>query len=127
MQIRHETRNVIWKVAKGDIEMPIIGRRVLESLGCDNREMLLAARDRFGDEIDVTKRFEEDGNEEEHDSTTAALNGESVFHCGGQFDDDGLNEDDVYVDLGDDSARGVEKELEMKIEEAKSNGLFDGR
>lgn len=59
--------------------MPITGRRVLESLGWDNRDMLLVARNRSRDEIGARKKVAEDGNEEEHGSTIAALYGESVF------------------------------------------------
>lgn len=39
-----------------------VGRRVLESLGCDNGEMLMTARDKYGKETDVSKRHAEDGN-----------------------------------------------------------------
>lgn len=102
-------KNIVRKVAKESTKMPVIGRRVLESPGCVNLDMLMAARNRFGDEIGVKKRLEKDGNEEEHDSTIVALHSESVFHNGDQLKDDYLARNDVYVDLGDDSERKIEK------------------
>lgn len=48
-------RNIEWNITKESIANPIIGRRVLESLGCNNREMFPAAKSKHGDDIDVTK------------------------------------------------------------------------
>lgn len=60
LHTRHGTslilHNIIWKVSKEELRTPIIGRRVLESLGCDNREMLMVARDKLGEDIDVNMR-----------------------------------------------------------------------
>lgn len=71
-------------------------------LGCDNREIFLAARDTYDDDTDVAVRLVKNGNEEESEGKIAALFGESFFHSGGQIVDDGLEDEDVYVDLGDD-------------------------
>lgn len=38
-----------------------MGRRVLESRVCDNRDMLMAARDRYGEDIDMAERLKQDG------------------------------------------------------------------
>lgn len=66
LSIRHGTslilRNIVWKVTEEDFKLPILGRRVLESLGSDNREILSAARDKFRDNIDIEKRLIEDGD-----------------------------------------------------------------
>lgn len=82
-EVRHGTsliiRNIVLKVADQDIYTLIIGRRVLESLECNNRDMLMASRDEFGNKIDVKKRLKEYGNEEKQNSTIAALHVESVF------------------------------------------------
>lgn len=50
------------KIAKESIGLPIIRRRVLESLGCDNREMLLAAKHSHDDDIDAAKRLSDAEN-----------------------------------------------------------------
>lgn len=127
LKIRHGSslilRKINWKITNEDIPSPIIGRRVLESLGCDNREMLMAARDKYGDDIDVADRLATDGNQEENEGTIAALFGESVFHSSGQIEEDGLEDEDVYVDLGDDRIEDIEDELQKRIAEAVSNGL----
>lgn len=75
---------------------------VLESVGCKNSEMLLAAREKLGDEVDDNKTLKEDRNEETSEGTIAALYGKPVLHRGGQIEDDGLHDEDMYVDLGDD-------------------------
>lgn len=128
LKIRHGSslvlRNIEWKVARENIAIPIIGRRVLESIGCDNREMLMAARDKYGEEIDVAQRLDDDGNkEEESERNIAALFGESVFHSGGNVEEDGLVNEEICVDFGDDPPKEVENELKERIKEAVQNGL----
>lgn len=84
----------------------------------------MAAKHKFGDEIGVMKRLVEDGNEK-CKNTIAALYGEAVFHNGEQIEDDGLEENDVYVDLGDDVEKDVEKEIAERINEAKTKELSE--
>lgn len=74
-------RNIVLKVSNESVQTPIIGRRVLESLGCDSREMLMAARVKDGGDIDVTERLSQDGNKD-MSGKIAALFGELVFHNG---------------------------------------------
>lgn len=52
----------------------------LETLGYDNQEVLITARDKYLDEIDVTRRLEEIVNKEETEGTIVALYGEDIFH-----------------------------------------------
>lgn len=47
--------NILWKVSTENIQARIMGRCVLDSLGCDNRKMLMAASDKYGKDIDVTE------------------------------------------------------------------------
>lgn len=75
---------------------------VLESICCDNRQMLAAARDRNQDDIDVSKRLVKDGNSEGNDGLVAALFAELIFHNRGQVESDGLEDQEVYVEFGDD-------------------------
>lgn len=69
-----------WKIAEESIPTPILRRRVLESLGFDNREILLAARDRYRSDRDVKASLMDDSNEKESSSKIAALFSELVFH-----------------------------------------------
>lgn len=68
---------------------PVLGWRVVEFLGCKYREMLIAAWDEYGDEIDVNKCLKEDGNEEGSEVKIAALFGES-FYSIRLMEDDGI-------------------------------------
>lgn len=45
------------------------------------------------------------------------------FISGGQIEDDGIGNQVVYVDLGDDRPEELEKELKERIREASANGL----
>lgn len=82
---------------------PIVGRRVLESIRCDNREMLLAVQEKYGSDIYAKDRLTADGNEEGNSGRIAALFGESVFHNAGAIERDAVEDDDIYVDFGDDT------------------------
>lgn len=53
-----------------------------------------------------------DANLENGDGSIAALFGESFFHSRGQADPNGLKDDDVHVESGDDTLRILIKELE---------------
>lgn len=103
---------------KRNLPTLIIGKIVLESLGCDNREMLMAARDKYGSYMNVKERLIEDGNEEEISGKFAALFGGSFLINGGAREDDGLENDDIYVDFGDDAPEEISKELDQRISEA---------
>lgn len=52
-------RNVMWKISREDVKTPIIGRRVLEYIRCDNRAILETARNKLNEEIDAAKKLQE--------------------------------------------------------------------
>lgn len=87
--------------------------------------MLFAATDRYGSDIDVKSRLMDDGNEEESSGKIAALFGWSVSHNGGTIRSDGLEEDDIYIDFGDDTAEEISKEFDRRVKEAAKHGLYD--
>lgn len=66
--MRHGTKCILRyissKVSKEAIDLTIIGRRVIEFIGCDNRAMFQAARDKLGEEIDVADQLLQDRNVE---------------------------------------------------------------
>lgn len=106
-QIRQGTsivrRITNWKTSGESRKTPIIGRKVPESFGCDNRDMLLNAHNKMGYAIDISEKLNQDENEEEHEGVVASLYGESVIHSGVHAEDNGLRNEDVYVDLGNGS------------------------
>lgn len=85
----------------------------------------MAARDKLGDDIDVTEELEEDGNEKENKAVIEALYGESLFHREGHDEDDVLKDEDVYVNLCDDPSEEVERELQEGMKEARANGMSE--
>lgn len=100
--------------------------RVIESLGCENREMLLAAKDKHGGDVGVAKILSEDDKKEEENSRkTAALFSEFVFHSSGCTNDDSLGKEDIYIDFGDDAPNKISYELEKSINEASEAGMTD--
>lgn len=47
----------------------------------------------------------------------------SAFHNGGQIEDDGLDNKDVYVELGDDSVEDIECKHKNPVSKAVKIGL----
>lgn len=79
-----------------------IKRRGFESLGCNNREMITAAREKYGENIDFASRHAADGNEEvkERYENIGVLFGESVIRSNGEIKNDRLINGDTCIDLG---------------------------
>lgn len=124
LKIRHATslllRNVEWRVGDHNDDHAIIGRPLLESIGCDNRALLAASCDRFGGVIDVDVVLKDEisgGN------SISILSYEGTYHSGGGQENDGLNGDDVYIDIGEDSEQDIRSVLNEKVEEAKDAGM----
>lgn len=66
----------------------------------------------------------EDINEEKNESTIAALNGYSVVHKTGQFMDDALQNEHVYVNLSDDIVEEVKYKVKHSIQKTTGDGLL---
>lgn len=69
------------------IDTKIIGRRVLESLGCENSSMLETTSRRKDDDIYISASMHED--RDDADGSIAALFGDSLYHLGAN-EEDGL-------------------------------------
>lgn len=87
--------------------------------------MLLETRDKLDSKIGVENVFKHDSNEESKETMNAALYGEPMFHNGRQFKEDGLNDGEVYVDLGDDPMKEVVKKLDERIKNAFANDMSE--
>lgn len=90
-KVRHGSNlvlgNVTWEVPNEKIDNSILGRHLFESLGCDNRYMLVAASNQQDWDIDVSEKIFTDDYEKE--GNIAALFGDYLYHTG--IDDaDGL-------------------------------------
>lgn len=104
-------RIITYRGTEEGIAPLIIGRRVLEWLGFNNNEILMASREKYKYGIDVTERLVRHGTKEESERKIAALFGESFFHNDRNMEDEGLYMEDVYVDQGDNSMKDFESEL----------------
>lgn len=124
LKIRHGSnlilRNVRWHVSNEKLESAILGRAVLESLGCDNRTMLEAAISKYDGDVDVAKRLTQE--EMEREGSIAALYGESLYHSGAD-EEDGLENIEEQAEFGDDPPSLIQAELEKRVEEAVQSGL----
>lgn len=122
LQIRHDSslllRKIMWKVTVEKLPTPIICRRIWGAFGCDNRQMLITAWDRFRKDIDLTQCLADDGKEEENEGQVAALFEESAFHNSGRIEADWKIKNDIYVDRGNDPREDMEKEVKHRAEEA---------
>lgn len=116
-------RNVELLVAKENTEHAIIGRPLLESIGCDNKTLLAATADKFGGIIDAPEVVS--NNEDENKGTIAPLLDEGIFHSAGGSEADGLDEEDIYIDLGEVSDAKIIKELDKRIEETRVAGMSE--
>lgn len=114
-------QNLVWKVAHKNIITPAVKRSVLESLPCDSKEMLMAARDKCGGDIEVKGRLKRDRNKMNLSGKVAVLFKESLFYSGVMIEDNGLQDDNLYADLGEDSQQDVDREPVKRVNEAVSN------
>ena len=126
LRIRHGTtliiRSVEWLVGDKSDEHAIIGRPLLDAVGCNNQEMLAAAADRNAGVFDAADVA---NGPQDVAGTIASLLGErnGVFHSAAGEDDDVDSDEQVYIDIGEDDDGEVDNELERRVKEAIRRGL----
>ena len=139
LRIRHGERlilrNVKWLVSDAPMTHAYLGRHLLAALGMDNRVLMAAARDRLGSVVDVPALFGRQGLENTPCAGSSSsihgilaqrrLESSSTFHSAGVSEEDGLEDADVYIDLGDDSDQDLELALAGMIEKARDSGLTE--
>lgn len=128
-KIGHSNSSILRKIAsevtEEELPTPITGGRVLESLGGDNREMLMVAHDKLGIDIYVEEWLREDGNEKSQKGILASFYEEYVHHKGRKLEDHGLINNHVYVDICDYPIEEIDNELRKRIQEAETHGLSE--
>ena len=132
LRIRHGTklmlRDVEWLIPEEETECTILGRPVLQAIGCDNRALLSAACDKHSGVINVPealRKYQEDPSNK-HNGTVAAMFSmqSGVHHSEGGLDGhDMLDDSDIYIDLGEDDPNELSAALAEAIRKAKTNGL----
>ena len=129
LRIRHGKNllllNIEWHVSDSELAHVIIGRTVLEAIGCDNRALLAAASDNSGGVVDAKKAIEERAREK-RGTINAVLDTDSpsdLFHSHGGTEDDKIPEENIYMKLGEDTPKELNEKLEESIQRAAANGL----
>ena len=136
-KIRHGTelslRGIKWYVSDTPVGHCIISRHVLSALGLNNRILLEAACHRHNGIVDVPTVLKQDPTNQ----TKAEANGRSIhsllnrkfMEFGSSFHDqanaiqDTPTDEDIYIDLGEDSDDDLRAALRCRLDEAKANGL----
>ena len=130
LRIRHGTqlllRNVVWHVSQGELAHVIIGRSVLEAIGCDNQALLAAASDKAGGVLDARMAIRERAREKTG-TINAVVDADSpgLFHRQGGVEEDLIPEGKVYMELGEDTPEELTEALDNSIQRASENGLSD--
>eukprot|EP00737_Agarophyton_chilense_P000949 gb/GEZJ01001057.1/.p1 GENE.gb/GEZJ01001057.1/~~gb/GEZJ01001057.1/.p1 ORF type:complete len:583 (-),score=92.79 gb/GEZJ01001057.1/:1849-3597(-) len=131
LRIRHGTqlvlRSVTWKIADTDLDCVIIGRQVLQALGCDNKAILAAACDQHNGIINIPEALERDSNlrHAQGSGTIASLLQSGTFHSSATEGDDGLEDTNEYIDLGDDDQSVIDEGVSNLVDKAKENGMSE--
>lgn len=127
LRIRHGTkliiRNVEWYISDCHTEQVILGRPLLEAIGCNNRVLLSAACDQNDGVINAPDQLKKYAAEVPTKGSIAAIMSSGVYHSAGGDENDGLQEDDVYIDLGEDEESELTKALGERLQEASENGI----
>ena len=129
LRIRHGTklrlRNVEWLVSDGELAHVVIGRPVLEAIGCDNRALLAAASDRAGGVVDAREAMRERVREKGHGTVAAVLKetGEGLFHHQGGAEEDCIPDDEIFLELTEDTPQELDDMLEKAVERAIANRI----
>ena len=128
LHVRHAVginlRNCTWMVSTQDVKEPLLGWQVLESLGLDIKQVLLAACDKFNGEVDISKLLPE---EEDISGSVARICNQGIFHGHAAAEEDAaLSEDDsLFVSIGDDKPEEIDTAFRELLKEAQTEGMSD--
>lgn len=89
-------------------------------MGINNRKILQAACDKHEGIVDTGEL-----NQENNGSTVnniCSLLKDAIYHSIRGAEGDGLEEQDVYIDIGEDTDEELSKEIDQRILEAKQKG-----
>ena len=139
LKIRHGSklllRNVVVKISDQDTEFVILGRPVLEALGINACDILEEVCDKFSGVVNVDSLIGKD-RKDRHESDTnngrqktlasvLARDQMDVFHSQGDQGNDHLEDENVYIDIGDDPDSDLDETLNNLVMEAQGNGLSE--
>lgn len=101
--------NITCNIPKQPNRSAIIGRHVLESIGCTNRLILNATCSQHNEKLDVAKTADNKNSHTNLASLLGVLFGVSLLYDTGLNEKKGLEEIDMHMDFGNDSKGDNEK------------------
>lgn len=119
-------RNTFWFVTIPEqfAEEPLFGLRLLEQLGLRTKEILEAACDKYGGEVDAEDFIPEHMN---IGSSISRIMQRGIFHSNERVDFEDVPDEssDIQIDLGDDTPAEKRKALNQLLDNAKSCGMSE--
>jgi len=112
-----ELRNVKWYVPTTATPDPLLGRPVLEALGINTKELLIAARSRMGESVDLA------GIPEYSEGTISRIMSEGVYHGDRGMNDVLFDSEKQLLELGIDTEDEINDAIEDSVKDAKENGM----
>lgn len=128
LRVRHGSRLILrkveWLISDQPILHSLLGRPLLDAIGCNNKKMINIICDKHDGEIDMAEMMSNRTiDEQNNNGSIATLLLENIYHSAGGSEQDGLEEEDIYIDLGEDTEEDINNALEQRINEAKDKGL----
>jgi len=112
-----ELRNVKWYVPTTETPEPLLGRPVLEALGINTKELLMAARSRMGESVDLS------GVSEYSEGSISRILSEGVYHGDRGLNDALYDTEEQWLELGIDTEAEMTEAILKSVEDAKLNGI----
>lgn len=106
-------RNLKWYVAAKEVAHQLLSAPVLEALGLQTTEALVAACDRYDGDVDMRRILPElciKGG-----PIARLLNSEGKFHSTGLMEDRQKENDVILLELGSDTAEEISEALEHTV------------
>ena len=129
LHVRHGSsltlRNVTWYVALKPLQQQLLGRKCLEALGMDAKQILTAACERHCGNVDISELVDEDNPNNSYGSVKKLGNSCGFFHSTGPEADYESSEDLPLLELGIDTSQEIDTALNMMVQDAKIAGLSD--
>ena len=105
----------------GDVSETLLGRRTLEALGINTKELLAAAVDRMGSSVDIGVLLPQQNFPE---GKLSRILSQSLFHqdkgvMGESYDD----EEESWLDLGQDTKAEMDEAINKAVLSAAANGI----
>lgn len=119
-------RGIEWEVTEANHDYVLVGHNVPAAIGGDNKAILAAVCDKTSGAINMLEAFAwATKGEGTHAGQIASLLAGSTYHGAASDGDDGLDEEKVYIDLGEDETTAVDQTLQAMVSNTKQKGMSE--